>query len=318
MKRERVAIIGAGQVGATAAQRILEKDLADIVLFDIVEGMPQGKALDLMQASALEKHSGRIQGTNRYEDIQGAGIVVITAGLPRKPGMTREDLLVKNAEIVREVGQQVKRYAPNAIIIAVTNPLDSMTYLVSVVTEFPKTRVMGMAGVLDSARMKYFIAEKLKVKSWEVEAVVLGGHGDLMVPVMSQVKVKGKRISEVMSKADIDEIVKRTQDGGAEIVALLKSGSAFYAPASSVADMVQSMVRNDRREHPVCAYLSGEYGLSGIYCGVTAQLGSKGVEKVVELKLDPSERQALNASANKVHEGITELEKLGILTPSHR
>ena len=304
------AIIGAGQVGATTAQRILEKNISDVVLFDVVEGMPQGKALDLMEAAPIEGHDRRILGTNRYEDIQGAEIVVVTAGLPRKPGMTREDLLSLNARIIREVCQNVKQYAPNSKLIIVTNPLDIMTYLAYKVTGFPAERVFGMAGVLDTARMRYFIAENLNATPKDVEAVVLGGHGDLMVPVSSHSKLKGKSIKDLIPAQDLAKIEQRTRDGGAEIVALLKTGSAFYAPASSVAEMAQAILKNEKKVLPVCAYLNGQYGLSGIYFGVPAELSGKGIEKVVEISLSEEEQKALSLSANKVKQGIDEIEKL--------
>jgi len=305
-----VAIIGGGQVGATAAQRILEKGIADVVLFDLVEGMPQGKALDLMEAAPVEGHDRHILGTNKYEDIRGAEIVVVTAGLPRKPGMTREDLLTMNAKIIREVCQNVKTQAPDAKLIIVTNPLDLMTHLAQKVTGFPRERVFGMAGVLDAARMRYFIAERLEMTPKKVEAVVLGGHGDLMVPVSSHSKADGKPVKDLIPAAELAKIEQRTRDGGAEIVALLKTGSAFYAPASSVCEMVEAILKNSRKSLPLCAYVQGAYGLSGLYFGVPAELGRRGVEKVVEITLSEEEKKALALSANKVKQGIEELDRL--------
>lgn len=310
MRKPFTAIIGAGQVGATTAQRILEKGLSDVVLFDVVEGMPQGKALDLMEAAPLEGHDRRILGTNRYEDIRGAEIVVVTAGLPRKPGMTREDLLNLNAKIIRDVCQNVKSQAPDSKLIIVTNPLDIMTYLAFRVTGFPSERVFGMAGVLDTARMRYFIAENLGGIPRDVEAVVLGGHGDLMVPVSSHSKAKGKPVKELIDAPSLAKIEQRTRDGGAEIVALLKTGSAFYAPASSVAVMVEAILKDQKKVLPVCAYLRGAYGLKDIYFGVPAQMGARGVEKVVEIALGEEEKKALHLSANKVKQGIEEIERL--------
>jgi len=310
LRKPFTAIIGAGQVGATTAQRILEKGISDVVLFDVVEGMPQGKALDLMEAAPLEGHDRRILGTNRYEDIRGAEIVVVTAGLPRKPGMSREDLLSLNAKIIRDVCQNVKNQAPESKLIIVTNPLDIMTYLAFRVTGFPSERVFGMAGVLDTARMRYFIAENLEVVPKEVEAVVLGGHGDLMVPVSSHSKVKGKLVSGLIGAPDLAKIEQRTRDGGAEIVALLKTGSAFYAPASSVAAMVEAILKDQKKILPVCAYLRGAYGLKELYFGVPAQLGARGVEKVIELALGEEENKALLRSADKVKQGIEEIERL--------
>ena len=305
-----VAVIGAGQVGATAAQRILEKGISDVVLFDVVPGLPQGKALDLMEAAPLEGHDRRILGTNDYKDIRDAEIVVITAGLPRKPGMSREDLLALNAKIVREVCANVKTHAPKTKIIVVTNPLDVMTYLAFKVTGFPAARVFGMAGVLDTARMRYFIAEKLDRVPKTVEAVVLGGHGDLMVPVSSHSQAAGRPVKELIPAQELSQIEQRTRDGGAEIVALLKTGSAFYAPASSVCEMVSTILKDEKKTLPVCAYLQGEYGLSGIYFGVPAALGKNGVEKIVEIPLTEEERRSLQLSAQKVKQGIDEVERL--------
>ena len=310
IRKPFVAIIGAGQVGATTAQRILEKDIADVVLFDVVDGMPQGKALDLMEAAPLEGHSRRVVGTNDYKAIQGAEIVVVTAGLPRKPGMSREDLLSLNAKIITDVCTNIKRYAPESKVIIVTNPLDLMTYLARQVTGFPSARVFGMAGVLDTARMRFFIAERLNVVPKNVEAVVLGGHGDLMVPVSSQTKADGKPVKERIPSLELSKIEQRTRDGGAEIVALLKTGSAYYAPASSVCEMVRCVLRNEHKTLPVCAYTRGEYGIRDIYFGVPAVLGARGVEKIIELSLDPEEEKGLRLSAQKVRQGIDELVKL--------
>ena len=305
-----VAVIGAGQVGATSAQRILEKGVSDVVLFDVVPGMPQGKALDLMEAASIEGHDRRILGTNDYADIRGAEIVVVTAGLPRKPGMSREDLLGLNAKIISDVCSNIKTQAPQAKVIIVTNPLDVMTYLAQKVTGFPAQRVFGMAGVLDTARMRFFIAEKLDLVPKTVEAVVLGGHGDLMVPVSSHSRTGQKPVKELIAGEDLAKIEQRTRDGGAEIVALLKTGSAFYAPASSVCEMVAAVLKDQKKVLPVCAYLNGAYGLSGIYFGVPAELGRNGVEKVVEISLTEEEKKALLLSAQKVKQGIDEVQRL--------
>lgn len=310
MREPFVAVIGAGQVGATTAQRIVEKGIADVVLFDVVEGMPQGKALDLMEAAPVEGHDRRIIGTNRYEDIRGAEIVVVTAGLPRKPGMTREDLLAMNAKIISDVCTQVKKEAPQSKLIIVTNPLDVMTHLAQKVTGFEKNRVFGMAGVLDSARMRFFIAEKLNVTPKDVEAVVLGGHGDLMVPVSSHTRVNGKPVSQLIPADELAKIEQRTRDGGAEIVALLKTGSAFYAPATSACAMIQAMLGNQKTVLPVCAYLQNEYGIQGLYFGVPARLGREGVERVVEIPLSDSEKKALLLSAAKVRQGVEEIDRI--------
>jgi len=312
IRKPFVAIVGAGQVGATTAQRILEKGISDVVLFDIAEGMPQGKALDLMEAAPLEGHDRRITGTNHYQDIEGAEIVVVTAGLPRKPGMTREDLLMMNAKIISDVGTNIKKVAPDSKVIVVTNPLDIMTYLTLRVTGFPQNRVFGMAGVLDTARMRFFIAERLDAVPRDVEAIVLGGHGDLMVPVSSHSKAKNKSVKELVPSDELAKIEQRTRDGGAEIVALLKTGSAFYAPASSVTEMVKAILKNEKKTLPVCAYLKGEYGLSDIYFGVPAILGQNGVEKIVEIPLTPEEKKGLMLSAEKVKQGIAELDRLGV------
>ncbi len=313
VRKPFVAVIGAGQVGATTAQRILEKGLSDVVLFDVVQGMPQGKALDLMEAAPLEGHDRRIVGTNDYKDIEGAEIVVVTAGLPRKPGMTREDLLTMNAKIVSDVAANIKQYASASKIIIVTNPLDIMTFLAFKRTGFPQARVMGMAGVLDAARMRYFIAEKLSAVPKDVEATVLGGHGDLMVPVSSHSRANAVPVRDKIQSSELAQIEQRTRDGGAEIVALLKTGSAFYAPASSVYEMVKAILKDEKKTLPVCAYLKGEYGVSDIYFGVPAQLGKNGIERVVEISLDAEEKKGLERSAQKVKEGVAELERLGIL-----
>lgn len=313
MRKPFVAVIGAGQVGATTAQRILEKGLADVVLFDVVEGMPQGKALDLMEAAPLEGHDRQIKGTNDYKDIAGAEIVVVTAGLPRKPGMSREDLLAMNAKIIRDVCSQIKTHAPDSKLIIVTNPLDIMTYLAFKVTGFPTERVFGMAGVLDAARMRFFVAERLNIVPRDVEAVVLGGHGDLMVPVSSHSRAQKKPVKDLIPPVELGQIEQRTRDGGAEVVALLKTGSAFYAPASSVTEMVKAILNDEKKVLPVCAYLGGEYGIRDIYFGVPAALGKKGIEKVSEIALTADEKKSLLASAEKVKQGVAELERLNLL-----
>lgn len=310
LRKPFVAVIGAGQVGATTAQRIIEKGLADVVLFDVIQGMPQGKALDLMESAPIEGHDRHILGTNDYKDIEGAEIVVVTAGHPRKPGMTREDLLGLNAKIIQEVCRPIQLYAPDSKVIIVTNPLDIMTHLAQVILGFPKNRVLGMAGMLDTARMRCFIAERLKVVSREVDAVVLGGHGDLMVPVSSYTKVKGEPVDRLIPCDELAKIEQRTRDGGAEIVALLKTGSAFYAPASSVCEMVKAILRDEKKILPVCAHTDGPYGLHGFYFGVTARLGRGGVEQVLEISLSEAEKKQLAISAAKVKQGITEVENL--------
>jgi malate dehydrogenase len=304
----KITVVGAGFVGATTAQRLVEKELGDVVLHDIVEGMPQGKGLDMMQSACLEGFDSEVKGTNDPADYAGSDIVVITSGLARQPGMSRDDLLLKNAEIVGGVADNVKKYAPDAIVIVVSNPLDVMTYLVGAKTGFAKERVMGMAGVLDSARFRCFIAMELGVSVRDVEAMVLGGHGDDMVPLARYSTVSGIGIEALISKEKIDEMITRTRNGGAEIVKLLQKGSAYYAPSAAVAQMVQSIVRDEKRILPVAAYCSGQYGIKGQFVGVPVQLGRKGVEKIIELKLTDDELKQLQASANHVAESVGKLK----------
>ena len=300
MGRPKLAVIGAGMVGATTAQRLAEKQLGDIVLTDIVEGMPQGKALDLMEAAPVEGYDATITGTNDIADIAGADLVVITAGLPRKPGMSRDDLLQKNAAIVGGLANAVGAHAPDAIVIVVTNPLDVMTHLVYRRTGFDSRRVMGMAGVLDSARFRAFIAMELGVSIKDVQAMVMGGHGDSMVPLPRYSTVAGVPITEMMSPERIAALVDRTRKGGAEIVALLKQGSAYYAPSASVACMVESIVRDRKRVLPAAVHLDRQYGLTDVFAGVPVKLGSDGVEEIIELELTDEELAALHESAKQV------------------
>lgn len=309
MKHSKVTVVGAGFVGATAAQRIVEKNLADVVLIDIVEGLPQGKALDMMESAPVEGFDSKIVGTNRYEDTANSDVIVITAGLARKPGMSRDDLLFKNAEIVGGIVTSCAQYSPKAMMIVVTNPLDVMTWLAYKKSGFSPERVMGMAGELDSARYAYFIAEKLGCKPAEVKAMVLGGHGDQMVPVPQSTTVGGKPITKLMDAAEIEQINQRTRDGGAEIVKLLKTGSAYYAPSSSAVKMVRAILQDTKEVLPACVYLKGEYGLKDVYCGVPVQLGRTGVHKVVEIALTDAERQELHKSAADVQQNFL---KLGI------
>ncbi len=303
----KITIIGAGAVGATAAQRIVEKELGDVVLTDIVEGLPQGKALDLMEAGPLFRYDSKITGTNDYKDIEGSDVVVVTAGIARKPGMTREDLLKINTKIVREVSQNITKYAPDAVVITVTNPLDLMTYVTMKTTGFEPHRVFGMSGVLDSGRFAAFIAMELGCSVRDINAMVLGGHGDTMVPLPRFTTVSGVPITELMPEETIRRLVERTVNGGAEIVNLLKTGSAFYAPSAAVTNMVEAVVKNTKRVLPACAYLSGEYSKKDIYLGVPVKLGLKGVEEIIELKLAPPEKKALDKSADAVKAGIEEL-----------
>ncbi len=310
MARAKVTVVGAGFVGSTTAQRIVEKNLADVVLTDIVEGMPQGKAIDIMESAPIEGFDAKITGTNDYKDTVNSDVIVITAGLPRKPGMTREDLITKNAAIVGEVVDQVSKYSPQAILIIVSNPLDVMTYLAQKRSGFPQKKVFGMAGVLDSARMAYFISEELKVRPSEVNAIVLGGHGDSMVPVPRFCTVRGKPITELISPERLEAINQRTCDGGAEIVKLLKTGSAYYAPSSSVVKMLEAILSDKKTTLPICAYVNGEYGLKDVYCGVPVILGKAGVMNIIELALDDKEKQALHASAAAVKKSCQELDSL--------
>ena len=298
----KITVVGAGFVGATTAQRLAEKELGDVVLHDIVEGMPQGKALDMMQSACLEGYDSEVKGTNDAADYAGSDIVVITSGLARQPGMSRDDLLLKNAEIVGGVADNVKKHAPEAIVIVVSNPLDVMTYLVGAKTGFPKHRVMGMAGVLDSARFRCFIAMELGVSHRDVEAMVLGGHGDDMVPLARYSTVSGIGIEALLPKEKIDAMIARTRNGGAEIVKYLKTGSAYYAPAASAVEMAESILRDQKKVLPCAAYLEGEYGISGLYVGVPCKLGAGGIEKIYEIKLTAEESAALHKSSGAVKE----------------
>lgn len=300
----RVAIIGAGKIGSTLAQRITEKNLADVVLLDVLEGMPQGIALDLTQAGAIEHHDCQIIGTNDYADTANSHIVVISAGLPRKPGMSRDDLLRINAKIVVEATKKAIAHSPNAILIVITNPLDVMTYLAWQASGLPAHRVIGMAGVLDSARFQTFIAMELGVSMADIRAMVVGSHGDTMVPLPRYSTVRGIPITELMDVATIERVVERTRYGGAEIVELMRTGGAYFAPASSACLMVESILYNQSRLVPTCAYLQGEYGLQDIFIGVPCRLGSRGVESVLQLKLTDAELSGLHVSAESVRRNI--------------
>jgi malate dehydrogenase len=302
LRRHKITIVGAGNVGATAAHWAAAKELGDVVLVDVVEGVPQGKALDLFEASPVERFDSRIVGTNGYDETAGSDIVIITAGLARKPGMSRDDLLHKNTEIVKGVTEQVARRSPEAVIIVVSNPLDAMTYVAHKVSGFPKQRVVGMAGVLDSARMRSFIAMELDVSVEDVTAFVLGGHGDTMVPLPRYSTVAGIPLPALLSKERIDAIVKRTANGGAEIVNLLKTGSAFYAPSAAAVEMAEAILRDKKRILPCAALLEGEYGVKGYFVGVPVKLGAGGVEKVIEIELLPEEKAALQKSVDAVRE----------------
>lgn len=306
----KVTVVGAGNVGATVAQRLAEKQLSDVVLVDIAEGVPQGKALDLTQAAAIEKHDSHLAGANAYEASEGSDIVIITAGIPRKPGMSRDDLLKTNAGIIKSVTEQVIKSSPNAIIIIVSNPLDAMCHVAFESSGFPKNRVMGMAGVLDSARFRSFIAMELNVSVENTHAFVLGGHGDTMVPLPRYSTVSGIPITELIPRERIDELVKRTASGGAEIVSLLKTGSAYYAPASAAVEMAESILMDKKKILPCAAYLEGEYGINGLFIGVPVKLGQHGIEEVIQIKLTDEEQAALNKSADAVRELVEAMKKL--------
>jgi malate dehydrogenase len=306
----KVTVVGAGFVGATVAQYIAEHDLADVVIIDVIDGLPQGKALDLYETSPLLGHDRKVAGTNNYADTKGSDIVVITAGIARKPGMSREDLLKTNAGIVQGVAREAVKLSPDAIFITVTNPLDVMTHLTWQTTKLPTTRVIGMAGVLDSARFQSFIAEALSVSGEDIKCMVLGGHGDLMVPVPRFSAVNGVPITELLPKDKIEALCQRTRDGGAEVVALLKSGSAFYAPGASVGLMVESILKDKRRLLPCAVMAQGEYGLNDVYIGLPAILGRQGLEKIVDIKLTKEESDALKKSADSIKENVALMSKL--------
>jgi malate dehydrogenase len=310
MTRPKVTVVGAGNVGASVGQRIAEGGLADVVLIDIIEGLPQGKALDLAEAAPVVGHDMKITGTNDYADTAGSDIVVVTSGLARQPGMSRDDLLVKNMGIVRSVVEQSVKHSPDAILIIVTNPLDAMCHLALDVSGFSPERVVGMAGILDTARFRAFIAEALDVSVSSTHAFVLGGHGDTMVPLPRYSTAGGVPITELLDKEKIDALVDRTRKGGAEIVALLKTGSAYYAPAASVAQMVDSIL-NDRNEIlPCAAYLTGQYGIDSLFVGVPVKLGRRGVEEVVEIQLTDEENAALQHSAAAVRDLVEAMDRL--------
>ena len=300
--RNKITVVGSGNVGATAAHWIASKELGDVVLIDIIEGVPQGKALDLLQAMPIEKRDSFVKGSNDYADTANSDIVVITAGIPRKPGMSRDDLLNTNYKIMSDVVGKVVKYSPNCILIIVSNPLDAMAQAAFKLSGFPRERVIGMAGVLDSARFRAFIAMELNVSVENVTAFVLGGHGDTMVPLPRYSTVAGIPITELIAKDKLDAIVQRTRDGGAEIVKYLKTGSAYYAPSAAATEMVEAILKDKKKILPCAAYLDGEYGIKGLYVGVPVKLGSKGIEQIIEIKLTPEEKAALDKSAASVKE----------------
>jgi malate dehydrogenase len=304
----KVTVVGGGNVGATLAQRLADREVSDVVLIDILEGMPQGKGLDIMEATPIEGSDARVVGTNDYKDTAGSDVVVITAGIARKPGMSRDDLLNTNYKIVKECTEQSLKHSPAAILIIVSNPLDAMCQVAYKVSGLPKHRVFGMAGVLDSARMRTFMAMEMGVSVENTHAFVLGGHGDTMVPIPRLSTIAGVPMTELMPQERVDAIVKRTAGGGAEIVALLKTGSAYYAPSSSTAEMVDAVLKDKHKVLPCCCYLEGEFGIKDLYVGVPAQLGSKGVEKIWEIRLTDEERAALHKSAAAVKELVDVLK----------
>jgi malate dehydrogenase len=306
--RKKVTVVGAGNVGANCALRIAEKELADVVLVDVVEGVPQGKGLDLLQSGPVQGYDVTVTGANDYEPTANSDIVVITAGFPRKPGMSRDDLLKANDEIVRNATEQSVKYSPNSILVLVTNPLDAMCWTAHQVSKFSRNRVIGMAGVLDTARFRTFIAQELNVSVENVTAMVLGGHGDTMVPVVRFTNVSGIPLTELLDKAAIDRIVDRTRNGGAEIVKYLKTGSAYYAPSAATVEMVESILRDKKKILPCAAYLEGEYGYQGIFVGVPVKLGAGGIEKIYEIQLTQEERAMLDKSAAAVRELVDVLK----------
>ncbi len=307
---KKITVVGAGNVGATVAQRLAEKELCDVVLIDVIEGMPQGKALDLAEAAPIEKHDAHLTGTGDYEASAGSDIVIITAGIARKPGMSRDDLLATNKRIVKEVTEKVVRFSPAAILIVVSNPLDAMCHVAYETSGFPRNRVIGMAGVLDAARFCAFIAGELNVSVENIHAFVLGGHGDSMVPLSRYSTVAGIPITELIPKERLDALVERTRNGGAEIVSLLKTGSAYYAPASAAAAMAESILKDKKKILPCAAYLQGEYGIRDLFVGVPVKLGRGGMEEIITIKLTAEEQSALERSAGAVRELVEAMKKM--------
>ena len=300
--RKKVTVVGAGNVGANCALRIAEKELADAVLVDVVEGVPQGKALDLLQSGPVQGYDVQITGANDYEPTANSDLVILTAGFPRKPGMSRDDLLLANYEVVKSATEQIVKYSPNCILIVVTNPLDAMCQTAYMVSKFSKNRVIGMAGVLDTARFRTFIAQELKVSVENVTAVVMGGHGDTMVPLVRLSNVAGIPLTDLLDQATLDRLVDRTRNGGAEIVKYLKTGSAYYAPSAAAVEMAESILRDRKKVLPCAAYLEGEYGIKGLFVGVPVKLGARGIEQIYELKLTAEESAMLKKSASAVEE----------------
>lgn len=310
MARKKIALIGAGNIGGTLAHLCVLKRLGDVVLFDVIEGMPQGKALDMLEAGPIEGYDARITGTNSYEDIAGADVCIVTAGIARKPGMSRDDLLSINCKIMSDVSNNIQKYAPDSFVIVITNPLDAMVTLTRRVTRFPKNRVVGQAGVLDSARYRTFIAQELNVSVQNVTAMVLGGHGDDMVPVRSYCQVGGVPVEKLISAARLEEIEQRTRQAGGEIVALLKTGSAFYSPASAAVQMATAYLHDRKQILPCAAYLEGEYGIDGVYFGVPVSIGAGGVERVIEVDLSEKEKREMDVSVGHVRELVAGMDEI--------
>ena len=310
MARKKIALIGAGNIGGTLAHLCALKQLGDVVLFDVVDGLPQGKALDILEAGPIEGYDVNLMGTTKYEDIAGADVCIVTAGVARKPGMSRDDLLGINCKVMRDVSESIAKHAPNALVIVITNPLDAMVTLCKRLTGFPKSRVVGQAGVLDSSRYRTFIAQELNVSVQNVAAMVLGGHGDDMVPVRSYCNVAGTPIERLISAQRLEEIEKRTRQAGGEIVALLKTGSAFYSPASAAIQMAEAYLFDKKQILPCAAYLEGEYGINGVYFGVPVQIGAGGVERVIELDLSEKEKGEMQVSVSHVQELVTAMDKV--------
>jgi malate dehydrogenase len=320
MNRKKISLIGGGQIGGVLAQLIAQRQLGDVVMFDIVEDLPQGKTLDIGEAARIDGFDGKVDGTNDYKDIAGSDLVIITAGLPRKPGMSRDDLLTTNSKIMKSVAEGVKKNAPDAIVIIISNPLDAMVTLFKKISGFPQNRVLGQAGILDSSRFSTFIAWELGVSVKDVNAMVLGGHGDTMVPIIRYANVNGIPVMELLerkygdaakAKEVMDAMVTRTKKAGGEVVALLKTGSAFYSPASATIAMAEAIIYDEKRLLPVCAFLQGEFGVNGYYVGVPAVLGATGIEKVIEFSLDEEEQSALDNSVNAVKTLVGDMERLG-------
>jgi len=310
VSRKKITVVGAGNVGATTAQRLVEKEIGDVILVDIVQDMPQGKALDILESGPVYGYDTRITGTNGYEETRNSDIAIITSGIPRKPGMSRDDLLKVNAGIVKSVIGNIVKTSPNCILIIVSNPLDAMTYVAHKVSRFPKNRIMGMAGVLDAARFSAFIAMELNVSVENIHAFVLGGHGDTMVPSTRYTTVAGVSVEELIPKVRLEAIVKRTRDGGAEIVNLLKTGSAFYAPSAAIVEMVDAILKDKKKILPCAALCEGEYGINGLFVGVPVKLGARGIEQIFEIKLNSEESAALKRSAEAVKTLCEQVDKL--------